>query len=72
LCSTAPKAPAKWLSEGEGKLRNVAPWWRKVLFSASKLSTFTPWFISVDRKLEEKYFQILLVPEAGKQSRNVE
>lgn len=32
-----------------------------------KRSTFTTWLITVDRKLEEKYFQILLGPETGQQ-----
>lgn len=45
----------------------MAPSWKKALSLFSKLSTFTPRLISVDRKLEEKYFQILLGSKAGKQ-----
>lgn len=51
----------------KGKLRNVAPPQEKAWYSFSKLSTFTPKLISVDRKLEEKYFQMFLGPKARKQ-----
>lgn len=55
-------------SRGEGSLRRVVPSWKKALSSFSKLSTFTLGLISVDRKLEEKYFHILLGPETGKET----
>jgi len=55
-------------SRGEGRLREVVPSWKKASSSFSKLSTFTLGLISVDRKLEEKYFHILLGPETGKQT----
>lgn len=62
LADSSPMA-----SRGEGRLRKVVPSWKKALSSFFKLSAFTLGLISVDRKLEEKYFHILLGPETGKQ-----
>lgn len=54
------------MTSREQEAQKCGSFMKKGFVFVLQAATITPWFIIVNRKLEEKYFQILLGPKAEK------